>query len=229
MIGNGFCDITSATTTELRCTTISAEKALNVIGLIVPTNTGTTNEPILEISVLGRIVEVATCNSGVTCLFSYKVSETAQVTSFSHAALVSAGETVIAGGAINSIGLNTVFSELSAEIDGNVVVIANDTSGTGFTFVMPVLEYGSYIMKLTHSTFGNVENKIALNNSLHITSISPKTGSKYGTRLTITGNGFPKDATKILFGDVADTYCEILTLTPNTITCMTPTTSLVTA
>ena len=223
MIGNGFCSITSATSTEIRCTTISAVKALNVVGLIIPTNTGTTAEPIVEISVLGRIVEVATCDSAITCIFSYKLSETAQVTSISHAALVSAGETVTAGGAINSIALNTVFSDLTAEIAGENVVLTNDTGGTGFTFVMPVLSYGSYIMKITHSTYGLVENTIALNNSLHITSISPTTGSKSGTRITISGNGFPKDTTKILFG-ATDVFCEILTLAPDTITCLTPST-----
>ena len=56
-------------------------------------------------------------------------------------------------------------------------------------------------------------------NILKITSISPQTGSKYGTRLTITGNGFPASDIVINFGD--SLTCNIITNTPNSITCIT--------
>ena len=201
MIGNGFCDITSATSTELKCTTISAEDALAVIDLITPVNTGTTSEPILEISVLVRIVEVATCDPTITCTFSYLLSETPELTSIVGAALVSAGDTLTVSGTINSLDLKTEFLELSASVEDESLILTEDSVGSGFTFVMPVLPYGSYTMKVKHSTYGYVKNTIAMNNSLHISSISPSTGSSHGTRLTINGNGFPLDSTKIYFGD----------------------------
>lgn len=109
MIGNGFCEITAATSTEIRCTTISTVEALNVIGLIVPTNTGTITEPILELAVLGRIVEIATCDASIDCLYSYLLSETPEITSITNAAEVSAGETLTVSGTLNQGELKVDF------------------------------------------------------------------------------------------------------------------------
>ena len=66
----------------MKCVTLSASKALTVIGLITPVNTGTVNEPILELDVLGRITEKASCElpDNKECLFSYKAAETPEIT-----------------------------------------------------------------------------------------------------------------------------------------------------
>ena len=71
MIGTGFCTITAATETEIQCTSIDAETAATTTGLIIPTNTGTAEEPVLELAMLGRIVEEAACDTGGDCTFSY--------------------------------------------------------------------------------------------------------------------------------------------------------------
>ncbi|MDP6772453.1 MAG: hypothetical protein QF704_17230, partial [Anaerolineales bacterium] len=77
---------------------VDAATAKASTGLITPTNTGTADEPILEFAMLGRIVEEATCDTGNGCTFSYLATETPVVTSISHSASVSSGDTVTVGG-----------------------------------------------------------------------------------------------------------------------------------
>jgi hypothetical protein len=57
---------------------------LKSTGLIVPKNTGTVESPELELVVLARIVEEATCDTATNkgpCTFAYKPSKTLEVTS----------------------------------------------------------------------------------------------------------------------------------------------------
>ena len=61
MIGTSFCTITSASDTEIQRINEAASIAKATTGLITPVNTGTDEEPILELAMLGRIVEQATC------------------------------------------------------------------------------------------------------------------------------------------------------------------------
>ena len=84
MIGVSFCTIISATTTEIVCITETAAKASSEAGIIVPTNTGTADEPILELAMMGRIVEEAVCRQAAGCLFTYLNVETPAVTAISN-------------------------------------------------------------------------------------------------------------------------------------------------
>ena len=73
--------------------------------------------------------------------------------------------------------MKTVFNKLSATIGGLEVALTEDTSGTGFTFEMPVLVHGNYLLKVTHQDSGYAKNDISMANILKITSISPNSGS----------------------------------------------------
>jgi hypothetical protein len=118
MIGTGFCVITAATTTEIKCTSIDATTAAASTGLITPTNTGTASEPVLELAMLGRIIEQATCDVGGGCTFSYLTAITPLITDISHKAAVNAGDVVTVSGT-NGIGdLKTAFAKLTASIGG---------------------------------------------------------------------------------------------------------------
>lgn len=66
---------------------------------------------------------------------------------------------------------------------------------------MPILVYGNYLLSVTHSVVGHAKNEILMVNVVKITSISPTTGSMHGTRITITGNGFPSTGIVINYGD----------------------------
>ena len=125
-------------------------------GLITPTNTGTAEEPILELAMLGRIIEEATCDTGPppVCTFSYLLAQTPEITSISHTTEVNAGDTVTVGGTYNSEDLKTEFASLSATIGDESLTLTEDGAGTGFTFVMPSLVYGDYLLSLTHSVVG---------------------------------------------------------------------------
>jgi hypothetical protein len=84
---------------------------------------------------------------------------------------------------------------------------------------MPALVHGSYLLAVTHEDKGYAKNEINMNNVLKITGISPTTGSQWGTRLTVSGNGFPTSGVVINFGD-SNKYCSIITTTPTSITCI---------
>jgi hypothetical protein len=62
----------------------AASIAKATTGLIAPVNTGTEEEPILELAMLGRIVEEATCDTGSNCLYTYALNETPIITNISH-------------------------------------------------------------------------------------------------------------------------------------------------
>ena len=96
--------------------------------------------------------------------------------------------------------LKTVFAKLTAKIGGEDLVLTEDGGGTGFTFPFPVLVTENYLLSVLHEDVGYAKNDIVMINVLKISSISPQTGSKYGTRLTITGNGFPPTGIAIKFG-----------------------------
>lgn len=55
-----------------------------------------------------------------------------------------------------------------------------------------------------------------------VNTITPKTGTQNGVRLTVNGNGFTS-TTKVFYGTGSDLECLILTYTSSVITCLTPT------
>jgi hypothetical protein len=80
------------------------------------------------------------------------------------------------------------------------LTLTEDGAGSGFKFLFPTLVAGNYLLSVLHEDTGYAKNEIVMINVLKISSISPKTGSKYGTRLTIAGNGFPSTGIVIKFG-----------------------------
>lgn len=222
MLGTGYCTITAATQTQINCVTPDSTTALKQTGLIVPKNTGTAEDPIVELAMLGRIVEIATCDTdGSTCLFKYLQSETPTISACSGNTAIAAGETVTVAGKIGVADLKTELNNLVVKVGGQTVTATADDSGTGFTFPMPVLVAGTYKVQVVHNTKGNAKNTHTMANTLKIVSISPKTGSKHGTRITVNGNGFPATGVSILFGE--GKFCNILTNTPNKIVCISDT------
>ena len=206
MIGVGYCTITAASETEIVCITDTAEVCADESGTIIPTNTGSDDEPILELAMMGRIVEEATCQLD-ECLFYFYSSQTPEITDISDNDSLTYGTTVTVSGTFDTGDLKDVFDDLTAEIDVDEITIIIDDDGTGFTFEFPELEYGYYELSLTHATYGYAINDIYMLSTLNIDSISPTTGSSYSTRLTISGNGF-LDGVVINFGTDGD-VCNI--------------------
>jgi hypothetical protein len=61
--------------------TKSAKESLNVKGLIIPKNTGTEDEPELEVAVLGKLVEEAKCETAdKACKYKFSNAITPKVT-----------------------------------------------------------------------------------------------------------------------------------------------------
>jgi len=219
MLGSGYCDITAATETQIDCVTPDATTALKMIGILPVANTGNATDPIVELAMLGRIVEQATCDiDGGSCLFSYLQSETPTITACSGDTAIAAGETVTVAGTLGGGDLKAELQHLTVKVGGQTVQTTADPAGTGFTFAMPALVHGTYKVQVVHATKGNAKNTHTMANTLKISSISPVTGSKQGTRITVNGNGFPATGVKILFGE--NKFCNILTNTPNQIVCI---------
>jgi hypothetical protein len=118
MIGVSYCTIISATTTEIVCITDSAATASSTAGTIVPTNTGTADEPVLELAMMGRIVEEAVCSKIGGCLFSYLAAETPQITAISNADALVNGATVTVSGTLAGADLKVAIADLTANING---------------------------------------------------------------------------------------------------------------
>ena len=113
-------------------------------------NTGTEEEPILELAMLGRIVEEATCETGTDCLYTYALNETPIITNMTHSLATNAGDNVTVEGTYDTFDLKSEMANYTAEIGGEAVVLEEHTEGTGFTFLFPALVHGSYSLALHH-------------------------------------------------------------------------------
>ena len=198
LIGEGdhYCDITSATKTELICITRPAPSEMSGVQTV---------------HVLGRIIEDAKCTG--TCNFEYDIAVTPTVTNLS----ASDG---IAGDDITVTGTNFESSDnVIVKLD-NLEAIVTSSDDTTITFTLP--EYVASTRTLTILVPGKGQAKFEVNaqitNNLVYTDVNPKSGPRGGNILTISGNGFDPNSS-LVYAEAKHRSCLIKSITPIEIKC----------
>ena len=199
--GNDVCLIETASTTELTCR-VQKQK-----------------EPLydeLDVYVLAQIQVEADCVNDTTCKFTFDESLTPKVSSLSPTD-VATGSTV----KVIGTGFDVDAGEIKVSVGGVDVGAVSKISDTEFNFTMPALPFSSHQPEILigNKGYAKFDEVTMLNNALRINSISPTRGSKYGEFLTIQGNGFQKDATRVLMNNKE---CRITSLTETQIECTIP-------
>ena len=192
-----LCEIITATATEIVCRTMADSSGI------------TTGQ---DLRVLGRIQEVAICNTN--CKFTYQEQKTPKILSLSPES-VKSGDTVTVSGSNFTVNANKM--EINV---GGVMVPTSDitvASVTSLTFVMPQVSHGTYIPSFYFDNTGNPEivNEIKLINFPEISAVSPATGSKFGEILTISGKGLNDEMTI----KVDNKNCNLISASPSEIVC----------
>jgi hypothetical protein len=125
----------------MTCVTKSAKDALHVIGLIIPVNDGTKDEPIVAVDVLGRITEEATCDlaAGAKCIFSYKSKLTPKIEKIEPNIVTKVDTVIKVTATLDSKPLKDSLAKITATLGGKALTLTADDAGTGFTFKMPAL------------------------------------------------------------------------------------------
>ena len=180
-----YCDIESATITEIKCRTRKPKTTL----------TGPNN-----VIVYGRIIEEGTC--ATTCTFEYLASDTPSIATMSPNSAIAGATVTITGSMLDSP--NEIYAEFgSVKVD---IPIANvNSSGTILTFPMPALPQSTRTLTNLHiggrGSATQPAQLLTISTPFQLTSFTPNTGSIFGAEVDIVGNGFSQDDAVIYVTD----------------------------
>lgn len=194
-----YCDITSATETQLTCVTRPMD----------PNMSGDQ-----DVDVLGKIVEKGVCKG--TCKFTYDDDSTPKVTTVS-------SNSVVSGDIITLTGTNLGTDDIVQVTLGNLSATVTSQSDTEIVFTVP--QYPASVRALNvlvpNKGYAKFTTITPINNKFSYIDVTPKTGNRGGNILTVTGNGF--DSTKVkVYAGANKTACTIISMTPTEIKCYLP-------
>ena len=175
--GLDYCVIESATQTEIKCRVNKPKEKL-------------AGEQ--DVYVLAQIQVEADCPG--KCKFTFDEAMTPTVTSIEPLEVIK-GNTVT----INGTGFTETAENIEVTLGETKITNLVKVSDTKLTFEMPEMKFGSHEPKILvgNKGYARYESAMLLSNEFRLTSMSPTQGSQFGSILTLSGNGFNPDDTRI--------------------------------
>ena len=178
-----LCEVTSASTTTLKCTT----PALTTTEIASLNSTGTLSK---NLYLVAKLTEEAVIEGGADISFNYQTSITPTVTDITPLE-VKGGQTVT----VTGTNFNQQGQTVSVKVDGNETSFSL-LSSTKITFSAPSISYNlaaSLVIKIGNIGYPSYTFTPTLKYPIYVDSVSPSTISQGGGILKVTGSAFFND------------------------------------
>jgi hypothetical protein len=196
LIDKTFCKVVFASPTQIKA--------------IIPAIPNA-NSLVYPIYVIGRVVEEAICNTSV-CQYTYSDSYSPTITSMTPVSGVIGTSVTVTGTLLSGNGVIIKLGDL-------VISTITDHTQTSITFVIPNVTSFKNKLNVFIPEYGDalINPDIFFENLFSVTDITPKTGSRWGNYIIITGNGF--DYAGITTVKIGSNFCSVTQISTTSITC----------
>ncbi|XP_077349351.1 fibrocystin-L [Lithobates pipiens] len=210
IVGSGFSNSNTTTITGLGCSIVS----INYTNIVCDTQASYTRTVNVQVTVNGI---TALCKG--SCNFVYTSSVTVVASSISPN-VVGNTSTVLN---INGSGFGADINDIAVYIGDSLAASVIDVNDTEIKCSVDAIPAGSYAVKVIVLSKGLAQGSLNINSPAEAVLLTPSGSVLGGTVLQIEGNGFPPMNTMV---KVDGTPCFNLSVTPGSIQCVTPASSV---